>query len=151
MFLDTQGYGFAEAPLLTGGAFTRFSRVGTPATTSAVYADGDDFAQLRQLEQLLSDYRWRVASIEFDQARDAFVYLVGESELKVTLRLTPEETLDNLETVLAAEEYQHLTPGNFSYIDLRFGNKVFVNEFGDPAEQLPETATTTIESEAEIE
>ena len=116
-----------------------------------MYADGDDFTQLRQLEQLLQNYGWPVASVEFDQARDAFVYLVGDSELKVTLRLSPNETLDNLQTVLAAEEYQHLQPGNFTYIDLRFGNKVFVNEFGDPAEQLSDTATATVESAAEIE
>lgn len=143
VFLDENGYGFAQAPLLDGGAFTRFSRVGAIATTSAVYADGDDFLQLRQLERLLRDQGWPVASIEFDQARDAFVYLVSGGELKVTLRLSPEETLDNLQTVLGAEEYSHLRPGNFSYIDLRFGNKVFVNEFGDPTEQLSEVATTT--------
>jgi len=133
VFLDENGYGFATAPLLDGGAFTRFSRVGESATTSAVYTDQSDFAQLRTLEQLLVEQGWLVSNIELDQARDAFVHLVGNSELKVTLRLTPAETLDNLQTVLSADEYTHLTPGNFAYIDLRFGNKVFVNEFGGSA------------------
>ena len=34
----------------------------------------------------------------------------------------------NLSSVLESESFTHLEPGNFQYIDLRFGNKVFVNE-----------------------
>lgn len=151
VFLDENGYGFAAAPALSGGAFTRFIRVGKTATTSAVYADQNDFMQLKELERLLADIGWLVSRIEFDDARDVFIYFNEGGELKVTLQLTPEKTLENLQAVLTAEEYSHLQPGNFEYIDLRFGNKVFVNEFG--AEPLIETeeATTTVESLEEIE
>lgn len=148
VFLEEYGLGFASAPRLDGRTFTRFVRVGEPATTSAVYADTTDFAQLRQLDSLLSEYGWPVVLMELDQARDVFVHLAGDSQLKITLRLTPAETLDNLQTVLTADEYQHLEPGNFSYIDLRFGNKVFVNEFGDPTGG---SATSSVESAVEIQ
>ena len=146
VFLDQNGYGFARAPTLDGGAFTRFSRIGQSATTSAVFADGGDFAQLRELEQLLGEFSWPVMAIELDQARDAFVYLVGGGELKVTLGLTPAATLDNLRAVLTAEQYQHLSPGQFHYVDLRFGNKVFVNEFGAPVEELEATVSSSTAS-----
>ena len=136
IFLDENGYGFAQAPILAGGAYTRFVLVGQPAVTGNVYADSTDFADLRALEGLLAAYGWSVTRIELDQARDAFVFLVGDSELKITLRLTPTETLANMEAVLAAEQYQHLEPGAFAYIDLRFGNKVFVSEFGAPVEEV---------------
>lgn len=154
VFLDETGYGFAQAPQLAGGAYTRFVRVGEPAITGDAFADSADFLELQTLQSLLAEYGWPVARIEFDQAGDAFVYLVGDSELKVSLRISPAETIDNISAVVASEEYKHFEPGNFAYIDLRFGNKVFVSEFGDPnAEILPEgtIATSSVESAAEIE
>jgi len=150
VFLDENGYGFAVAPSLTGGAYTRYSLVGTTATTSAVYTDGGDFAALRTLEETLTEYGWPVRRIELDQARDVFVHLVGDSELKITLTMTIAEIMDNLDAVLGAEQYQHFAPGNFAYIDLRFGNKVFVSEFGEPevetdvvADEQEKTATSS--------
>lgn len=147
VFLDTSGYGFAAAPNLAGGAFTRYIKIGQPASTSEVFTDADDFAQLQELGRLLATAGWPVSTIELDQARDAFVHLVGGSELKVSLTLTPQQTVDNLQTVLSSEQYSDLTPGTFAYIDLRFGNKVFVSREGDPADlEVPE-----LELESDIE
>jgi hypothetical protein len=138
VFIDEAGYGFSEAPKLTGGAFVRYIKIGQSASTSEVFTDATDFAQLRLLSGLLNDAGWPVVRVELDQARDAFIHLVGGGELKTSLTLTSKQTIDNLATIRGAAEYQHLSPDNFVYIDLRFGNKVFVNEFGDPIEELPE-------------
>ena len=54
------------------------------------------------------------------------------------------DVVENLLVVLASPEFSHLNPGNFSYIDLRFGEKVFVNEIGE----VPETETATSSDEA---
>ena len=142
VFLDEFGYGFAEAPILEGGAFTRYAKVGQPAETGAVFTDTTDFAELRTLVRTLRTLGWPVASIELDQARDAFIQLAGGGELKVSLTLTASQTIDNLQTVLTAEKYSELAPGAFTYIDLRFGNKVFVNEFGDPETHATSTLPT---------
>jgi len=142
VFLDEKGYGFAAAPDLAGGAYTRYVQIGQSASTSEVFTDASDFAALQELVELLDAAGWPVVSIELDQARDAFVRLVGESELKVSLTLTPAQTFDNLQTIRAAEQYTNLAPGNFAYVDLRFGNKVFVSIEGDPADvAIPELET----------
>jgi hypothetical protein len=60
--------------------------------------------------------------------RDAFLHIVDGGELKVTLTQEPQVTVNNLNVVLTSEEFKGVQPGNFQYIDLRFGNKVFVNE-----------------------
>lgn len=143
VFLDVDGYGFAQAPTLAGGAFTRFVQIGQPASTSDMFTVRSDFVLLRELESLLLQSGWPVTTIELDQARDVFVYLAAGGELKVSLLLTPALIIDNLQTVLSTEEYSHIKPGNFEYIDLRFGNKVFVNEFGVPVEGELETATSS--------
>ena len=149
VFLDTDGYGFAATPDLTGGAFVRYVRIGEPASTSNMFTVQHDFVLLRELVLLLDEYGWPVATVELDQARDVFVYLAGGGELKITLLQTPSETLDNLQTILSNDEYSHLEPGKFEYIDLRFGNKVFVNEFGAPVEEVKtEAATSTTQNAA---
>jgi len=136
VFLDDTGYGFAVAPDLIGGAFTRFVRIGEDAVTSELFTDPVDFLLLQELVTLFEEFGWPVTTVEFDAARDAFVYLAGGGELKVSLLQTPIETTDNLQVVLSTEQYNHIEPGNFEYIDLRFGNKVFVNEFGVPEEEI---------------
>ena len=146
VFIDEAGYGFAQAPVLSGGAFVRYVQIGQPASTSAVLTDATDFTQLRELIDLLATAGWPVSRIELDQARDAFVYLVGGGELKTTLSLTPQQTIDNLTTVRGAAEYTHLQPDSFVYIDLRFGNKVFVNEFGDPKDSQTEDGIDEIKT-----
>jgi hypothetical protein len=88
---------------------------------------------LRTLEQLLEQTDWSVAALEMDIMEDVFVQLIPASELKVSSDLTPERVVENLQLVLSSPQYTHLKPGNFEYIDLRFGNRVFVNEFGAPA------------------
>jgi len=149
VFLDENGYGFAAAPALFGGAYTRYVQVGQAASTSQVFTDAGDFALLQQLVADLERIGWPVATVELDQARDAFVALASGSELKVSLGLTPEQTIDNLQTIRSAQQYADLLPGNFAYIDLRFGNKVFVSREGAPADiELPEIELA--EGEGEI-
>lgn len=145
VFLDANGYGFASAPQLRGGAFTRFVRSGQPAQMREVFADATDFAQLRALVDLLESASWAVAVVEVDQVNDVFIYLAGGAELKTSLMLTPQETFDNLQATLSAPEYQHFTDGNFEYIDLRFGNKIFVKEFPDVVE-IQATSTDPIKN-----
>lgn len=156
VFLDSVGYGFAVAPSLTGGAFIRYINVGHAAVPGEVFTEVADFTQLQELTARLSDVGWSVIQIELDQARDAFVRLAGGSELKISLTYSPQQIVDNLQTVLRSEKYADLEPGNFTYIDLRFGNKVFVNEFGDPEAHASSTesgvgemATSTASSSQE--
>lgn len=150
VFLDETGYGFDESLSLQGGAFTRFIKTDALATTSVSFVKTEDFEELQKIDSLLSDMNWPTRQIEIDSARDLFIDLAGGGELKTTLRMTAQKTHDNLRTILADDTYRHLKPGNFEYIDLRFGNKIFVNEFGAPSEDdliVPEGIETSIEIE----
>ena len=69
-----------------------------------------------------------ISSVEFDSADDVFYVLAGGGELRATLHDPATKVFDNLEAILASKEFAHIKPGNFQYIDLRFGSKVFVNE-----------------------
>ena len=158
VFVDETGYGFTAAPPLSGGAFVRYVQIGQPVVADEHFTTADDFVLLQDLVDRLGQADLPVRQVELDQARDVFVYLAGGGELKVSLLISPADTLDNLQTVLATEQYRHLEPGKFVYIDLRFGNKVFVSEFGTPIEEEAEveegadiTADTVLEQEVEVE
>lgn len=128
VFLDETGYAFSKAPQLTGGSFMRYSLVGTQPETGRAILTDDKFETLKNLVLLLADAGWYVSRADIDAADDVYLQVIGGGELKATLNQTPVETVNNLLVVLRAEEFADIAPGNFKYIDLRFGNKVFVNE-----------------------
>ncbi len=128
MFIDSYGYSFGQAPRLLGGALIRFISTGKKSTVGEMFTYDDSLESLFKTGDLLSERGWYISHIELDQVGDAFLTVVGGGELKVTASVPPEETIANLFVVLESEQFSHIKPGNFQYIDLRFGNKIFVNE-----------------------
>lgn len=145
VFLDTSAYAFAHAPQLTGGSFMRFITTGREPAVGEVLIESQQFSQLTQLLSLLSEQQWFVSHVEIDQVGDAFLTITSGGEIKVRLDDAPEKIVQNMFLVLQSEEFKHVRPGNFSYIDLRFGNKIFVNE----EIVVPEAETTIDEGQVE--
>ncbi|MCA9362312.1 hypothetical protein KC906_02970, partial [Candidatus Kaiserbacteria bacterium] len=143
VFLDTTGYAFAMAPNLSGGAFMRFVTSGRVPEIGQVLLDEAQLSALVRLVALLAAQEWFISHIEIDQVGDVFLQVVGGGELKVTAADDPDAVVENLLVVLASPEFTHITPGNFQYIDLRFGNKVFLNEemIAPPVEYASNTPT----------
>jgi hypothetical protein len=138
VFLDDAGYAFAPAPLLKGSALGRYvtTDIIPAVATMAPFAD-----VLPQVEAWLAEIE-RVTplaaeKIEIDAMRDVYVTVAGGGELKFSLNDDLERVLENLTSILASEAFMDIAPGTFRYIDLRFGNKVFVNT------ELVTTATST--------
>jgi cell division septal protein FtsQ len=130
VFLDQTGYAFARAPSLTGGAFLRLEKLGvTPVTGVSAFAE-EEYRQVLELVALLERNGWFVSTVAVDLVGDAYLSLVDGGELKVVLADDPERIVENLLTIVNAGQFAGLGPGEFAYIDLRFGNKVFVNELG---------------------
>lgn len=128
MFLDDNGYAFAVAPSLTGGSFVRFVSIARDPIEHTQAFDEISYRKVHELVDLLETSGWYVSKAEIDGAGDAYFTIVGGGEFKVSLIQDPKETVNNLLTVLQSDAFAHIKPGNFEYIDLRFGSKVFVNE-----------------------
>ena len=138
LFLDQAGYSFGQAPQLTGGSFLRFIKTGEKPALGVSFVDPDSMTNITVLVKLLAEPNWFVSHVELDQVNDIFLKLVDGGELKVLMTDSPASVVDNLLVLLASEEFSHLKPGNFQYIDLRFGNKVFVNEEEEEENAIPE-------------
>lgn len=146
LFVDENGYAFANAPNLSGGSLPRFVVEDTPLLVRQNMLSPQTLAIIVAFsEELKEGFGFVVDEILYEQNTDVTYTLVGGGELRTNLSDSSDVTLNNLETILSSEQFQHIQPGNFQYIDLRFGNKVFVNE-----ELIKnETATSTEEEMAE--
>lgn len=127
-FFDDSGYAFSKAPGLIGGSFLRVTAIGKqPQEHTAPFSE-EEYRRLIELRDKFAAAKWFVSRADIDTAGDAFLTIVEGGEFKVALKQPADETVSNLLTVLGSQQFAHIKPGNFEYIDLRFGSKVFVNE-----------------------
>ena len=132
-FIDEKGFAFGRAPELTGESLVRHRKLGEEPQLRATLISEDDFSKIKEFNRLLALSGWYVAEVEVDTVKDVFYILGDGSEIRATLESDSDETFTYFDTLRKSEEFAHLQPGNFQYIDLRFGEKVYVNEESDLA------------------
>lgn len=142
LFLDETGFAFAPAPDLSGGSVVRYFATERETELRVAPFSESDYQVSQDFTDYLSAIGWFVTKIEINSTHDVFYTLAQGGEIKATLTEPAEKPFSNLETILRSEEFAHLKPGNFQYLDLRFGTRVFVNE-ELPSESATSTATTT--------
>ena len=127
-FLDDTGYSFGKAPVLTGESLVRYYKLGAKPDRNTSPFEIEDYEATRKFGEFLRRDGWFVTRVEIDTMRDVFYTLARGSELKATLLDDPIKPYTYLATLRQSKEFEHLDSGNFQYIDLRFGSKVYVNE-----------------------
>ena len=149
LFIDGTGYAFASSPVLQGSAFVRYVDEGTTPTVAASGFQRDFIKEteafIAQLEQNLGLY---VTHVFRRSTHDVEYTIAGGGIIKVSQALPMQESFENLQTILLSEEFKHIAPGSFQYIDLRFGEKIFVNE--EAAAPETDTATSSASSSSEV-
>lgn len=146
VFLSREGFAFANAPTLSGSAFTRYTTEGRQPTTGTQLLDAERMRVIEAfIEALYNELSFRVHEVTITKDDDLAYALTGGGSIFVAGDMSVQETFDNLHSVLESEEFQHLTPGAFEYIDLRFGTRVFVKEEPTaPTAQEDATSTTSL-------
>lgn len=144
-YVDKNGGAYEKAPQLAGSTFMRFivSDV-EPKVGDSLLTDTSRSLLVAIAKIIEERHEFHVSRIEYTKDSDAVLYLSGGGRLLVSTEGNLEEMYANLASVLLSDEYSSLTPGNFEYIDLRFGNKVFVQK------EKP-IATTTVSSTTPVE
>jgi hypothetical protein len=150
-FFDENGFSFALAPTLSGESMVRYYSSENVAELGKIPFSESDYATTKEFIRLLSGIGWYITKVEINSARDVFYTLSQGSELKATLNEEVSKTFSNLETILGSKEFGHLKPGNFQYVDLRFGTRVFVNEELLSSLSITTATTTIIESPSDPE
>jgi hypothetical protein len=139
-FLDATGYAFAPGPQLEGGTLVRHIREGGEVLEKKQVFEASAFQGMHTfLLELTNELKLRVTDVLYTKDGDANLSVNGGGKLRIRSGEPYEKIFENLKSVLTSETFKHLEPGNFQYIDLRFGNKIFVNE-------QPEVIATTTEA-----
>ncbi|MFM2381777.1 MAG: hypothetical protein RLZZ76_544 [Candidatus Parcubacteria bacterium] len=129
LFIDASGFAFTSAPALEGSAFVRYVDDKRKPELKTVSFDAAFIENTTRFTELLRDsLSLYVTHIEKKDGYDIEYTLAGGGVIKVAERIPSETTFKNLETILDSKEFEHIEPGKFQYIDLRFGDKVFVSE-----------------------
>ena len=147
LFLDRAGYAFGAAPALEGSAFVRYiERGATPEKQATNFST--DFIKTNQafITDLEDELGLYVTHIEKIGDYDLEYTVSGGGTIKASQGIELDKSFRNLRTILQSADFAHLAPGEFQYIDLRFGDKVFVNEDLGPADEL---ATSSVEAAGE--
>ena len=149
LFLDYEGYAFAPAPVLSGSLLKRYASsnvelaMGVSPFTKEFIKKTDVIS-----ESIREEFSLKTEYIEKTDRFEVNFYQVGGGVLFINLQQEAEVTLSNLRAILQSEDFKHLEADNFEYIDLRFGDKVFVKEIIEETEELEDINETNPEPEA---
>lgn len=143
-FIDSLGFAFAKAPELSGGAFVRYYNDETPEHTAS-FAQVDFLKMVGEfIEQLEDELSLYAVEVHVLGDQDIEYQVAGGGRIKVSQTMSPKTSFNNLKTILQSEEFAHLEPGTFHYVDLRFGDKVFVSEV-EPEEEVASSTEAELE------
>ena len=142
-FIDAHGYAFTEAPLLHGGSLIRHSIEGIEQITEGSVIDEGMLSAIDSFTSRAGEeLGLRIATVVHKQNKDFEFLVSGGGKIYIASEKDMNSTFENLKSVLTSDGFKHIAPGNFQYIDVRFDNKVFVNE--EPEQVATTTATTTL-------
>jgi hypothetical protein len=141
LFMDRAGFAFAEAPLLEGSAFIRYVDEGKMPENNTQGFDPSFVKETEQFTSLLQEnLSLYVTHVHKAGTYDVEYTISGGGVIKVSQSIPMQKSFENLQTILLSDAFKHLEPGSFKYIDLRFGEKVFVNE---SLQEMPATTTAS--------
>jgi cell division septal protein FtsQ len=144
-YVDISGVAYERAPDLVGSALLRFIVHDHEPQQGASLLAPHTRALLVDMSRMLEErHQFRVARIEYVDNGDAILYLSQGGRLLMTTTKDLTETYETLTSILSTEQYANLQPGKFEYIDVRFGNKVFVQK-EKPVATTTAATTTTVE------
>jgi len=125
-FLDEDGFIYAKAPLFTGDVYFHFyGPLSNGEPVGQYFFERDAY---RSLTLFLTSLRTEdILAVDFAirDEDDYEMYLGSGTRVIFGRDQDLGNVIENLKSVLSAEEFQKNTLGSVEYIDLRFGNKVY--------------------------
>lgn len=146
-FMTERGYAFSEAPHLEGGALVRHVKEGVREVREGEVLGRETLTRLDAFfVRLREELSLRVSTIVYKENGDATLAVNGGGTILITQSGDLAVAFDHLKAILASEEFGHIEPGNFQYIDVRFPGKAYVNEEVPKSEMSSSTIATTTDT-----
>lgn len=130
-YMDRDGLVFAEAPTFEGSAFLRFfGQIASKDPINKKYLEPETMADLTGFIESVKDLGLRPSEVRVINLREAHITLQSGTDLIVSLEKSLKGIVDNMRAILATPEFlkQIVSVDRLSYIDLRYGSKVYWKE-----------------------
>ena len=131
-FLDKEGVIFSEAPDFSGNAFLRYYGLldDIEQPIGKIYMPSGRFKDMSRFVSSLETLGISVASFRAESENDYKIYLKNGIKILFDDKQPFDKTLENIQSILSEVDlkgdYSVNNPSKINYVDLRFGNKVYL-------------------------
>ena len=136
-FLDEEGVIFSEAPDFSGNAFLRYYGLldETEQPIGKIYLPIGKFKEMSRFVSSLETLGLNTVEFRAESENDYEVKLKNGIKIIFDAKQPFDKTLENIESILSEVdlkgEYSANNPPKINYVDLRFGNKVYLKIKGE--------------------
>lgn len=131
LFVDDRGYAYADAPPLLGETLVRFVVEGKEPEVGIFVHEPVSLERLKDLAQaIFENHAHRLRGITETKDGDLTLHLSGDVDVLMRKDADVDAVFSTIESLLSAPEFKEIPLEGFEYIDLRFGNKVYVKQRG---------------------
>lgn len=136
-FLDKGGLVFSEAPDFSGNSFLRYygllDDVEQPIGEN--YMTSEKFREVSRFIGSLEILGIKVGTFRAESESDYEIVLKNGIKIILDDKQPFDKTLENIQSILTEVDlkgdYSANNPSKINYVDLRFGNKVYLNQLGN--------------------
>lgn len=130
-FLDKDGYIYDNAPSFSGSAYFEYRGVVEEEPLGKTFLSKEDFTNISLFVEYVKNFGFVPVSVFVNIDGDAFLKTSSGGEVKFGMRDDMKNSLENLQSVIFAPVSTSTIKKingvfQFQYIDLRYGDKVFV-------------------------
>ena len=124
--LDSDGFAFALAPEFSGAAYVRhFGSLSKAEPLRSQFLNPEAFRSLSSLVRALGAASGDEPEMVVVEGGDIRLSFIEGYEARFALADAPEEIVKRLTLAFEAEPLKSISHSRFSYIDLRFGNRLY--------------------------
>ena len=128
-FADTTGLIFSRAPYFSGGVYFIY-RGGIPADTAlgSYILPSQKFEELERFVAQINALHMNVSGVTIKEEGDFDLELTSNVHLLCSGATSYDDTLSNISALLKSDTFATSTLSSLEYIDMRFGNKVYLKK-----------------------
>ena len=126
-FVDDTGFIFSKSPYFSGNVyFIYHGLIDKGEPIGAYVLPQKDFQDFENFLTLVKNLKLDAVSADMEESKDFDVVLSSGTKILFNSRISYDDIYSNLSSVLKSDQFASTTIDSLDYLDLRFGNKVFL-------------------------
>ena len=126
-FVDDTGFIFSKSPYFSGNVYFVYrGLLDRNEPIGAHVLPQKDFQDFESFLNLVKKLKLNVVSANIEESKDFDIVLSSGTKILFNSQISYDDIYSNLSSVLKSDQFASSTIDSLDYVDLRFGNKVFL-------------------------